>query len=271
MIEAIAAAALLVIVALGVLRASTSPTAAPAARRRAPSLPPSLSRIRSACARSAPSTSRTTTETHDGRGQQGQVHDPVARRLGPRLDRRHPVLQQQHDAGRLHADHLDADVAADQHPDPAGQDVQPRRAARSARSAPTRARSASRSTTPPARAWQQDPVTISGPPRSRTRPTRPAARSSPTSRSAPTPASVTHRLGRQGRQPERHGRRHRQPGHRQRRQLVYDEAASVDATFDTETAQREHDERPRRPTTQLSASNADVPSGPFSPAAGQRV
>ena len=36
----------------------------------------------------------------------------VAGRLGPRLDRRHRELQQQRDPGRLHADHLDDDVAA---------------------------------------------------------------------------------------------------------------------------------------------------------------
>ena len=51
------------------------------------------------------------------------------------------------------------------------------------------------------------PVTIAGPASDTNRRTRPAARSSPTSRSAPIRPASPDRLGRQGRQPDRHGRR----------------------------------------------------------------
>jgi Tfp pilus assembly protein PilV len=50
--------------------------------------------------------------------------------------------------------------------------------------------------------------------------------------------------------------------------ILYDRAASVDATFDTETL---GGATVPAQTTQLSASNAGVPSGPFSPFNGLRV
>ena len=50
--------------------------------------------------------------------------------------------------------------------------------------------------------------------------------------------------------------------------MTYDEAASVDAEFDTETL---GGATVPATTTQLSAANSGVPSGPFSPFAGQRV
>ena len=157
-------------------------------------------------------------------------------------------------------------VAADQHADPAGQDVEPRRAARSARSAPTRARSASRSTTRAGEGVEGMPVTITGPSDASPTPRTPrAARSSPTSRSAATRRSVnSRRLGRQGRQPERPPSA--PPSARApstSRRSSYDQAASVDVEFDTETLGSATVPRRRRP--QLSAANAGVPAGPFSP------
>jgi len=50
--------------------------------------------------------------------------------------------------------------------------------------------------------------------------------------------------------------------------MTYDEAASVDAEFDTETL---GGATVPATTTQLSAANSGVPSGPYSPFAGQRV
>jgi type II secretory pathway pseudopilin PulG len=50
--------------------------------------------------------------------------------------------------------------------------------------------------------------------------------------------------------------------------MVYDQAASVDVSFDTETL---GGTTVPATTTQLSATNGGVPSGPFSPFAGQRV
>jgi hypothetical protein len=52
--------------------------------------------------------------------------------------------------------------------------------------------------------------------------------------------------------------------------LVYDLAASVDATFDTEDRNGATTVTPAPKTTQLSASNSGVPTGPFSSAAGAR-
>jgi hypothetical protein len=50
--------------------------------------------------------------------------------------------------------------------------------------------------------------------------------------------------------------------------MFYDQAASVDAKFDTETRDGA---TVSAQTTQLSASNGGVPSGPFAPFAGERV
>jgi Tfp pilus assembly protein PilV len=53
--------------------------------------------------------------------------------------------------------------------------------------------------------------------------------------------------------------------------LAYDEAASVTATFDTETLSGAVVGVPLTQTTQLSAANGGVPAGPFSPFAGLRT
>jgi Tfp pilus assembly protein PilV len=53
--------------------------------------------------------------------------------------------------------------------------------------------------------------------------------------------------------------------------LIYDQAASVDATFDTEPLTGTSATSVPATTTQLSAANASVPSGPFAPFAGERV
>ena len=54
------------------------------------------------------------------------------------------------------------------------------------------------------------------------------------------------------------------------RRSIYDQAASVDATFDTEDRNGSTTVTPAPKTTQLSASNSGVPTGPFSSAAGAR-
>ena len=164
MIEAIVAAALLVVVALGVLGGLDTAQRS-SGREKARSVAAALTeqdqeRLRSFRAvdlanydETREIRSRSTrSSTRSRRASTGSATRPAAREL-----------QQQRDAGGLHADHVDHRVAADQHADPADEDVEPRRAARSARSAPTRARSASRSTTPPARASRACRSTITGP------------------------------------------------------------------------------------------------------------
>ncbi len=143
------------------------------------------------------------------------------------------------------------DVVADQHADPADQDVEPRRSARSARSAPTRARSASRSTTLPARASRACPVTITGP-TSQTNHDQLGGLRDLRLRAD----RLLHgqrqlrRLGRQGRQPEDDRRRDGQPGHRQRQ----------------DDRLRPGGERRRRPSTPRSSTAArPCPPAPISP------
>jgi hypothetical protein len=55
------------------------------------------------------------------------------------------------------------------------------------------------------------------------------------------------------------------------RTLLYDKAASVDATFDTEDRNGNTTVIPAPTTTRLSASNSGVPTGPNSSAAGARM
>ena len=130
MIEAIVAAALLVIVVLGVLKGLDTANRS-SGREKARAVAAALTeqdqeRLRSF--RAVDLANYDETRTVDG--QQGPVHDRVPGRLGPRLDRRHRELQQQHEPGRLHARHVDDELGPDQHPDPADHDVEPRRAAR---------------------------------------------------------------------------------------------------------------------------------------------
>ena len=112
MIEAIAAATLLVIVALGVLRGLDVANRS-SGREKARSTAAALTEQDQERLRSFRAVDLANYERDRGHHrQQGEVHDHVAGRLGSRLDRRHRELQQQRDAGRLHADHVDDDVAA---------------------------------------------------------------------------------------------------------------------------------------------------------------
>ena len=271
MIEAIVAAALLVIVALGVLKGLDTAQRS-SGREKARSVAAALTeqdqeRLRSF--RAVDLANYDETATVDG--QQGQVHDQVAGRLGPRLDRRHrraaTTARSQADYMRITSTTTSALINT---PDPADHDVEPRRAARRrVRHQPGHAR----------RPGQQ--------PRRRGR--RRHAGHDHRSRHADEPDELRRlrdlRL-RPGRQLHRHASPapagstraatrpppSARPSARARstsRRSTYDQAASVDVTFDTETLGGA--DRRRATTTQLSASNAGVPTGPFSPFAGLRV
>ena len=102
-----------------------------------------------------------------------------------------------------------------------------------------------------------------------TRRTPRAARSSPTCRWAPTPPRSTPTAGstRAATRPRRVGATVSN-GTVNVKNLDYDQAASVDGIFDTETL---GGATVPATTTQLSAANGGVPTGPFAPFAGERV
>ena len=269
MVEAIVAAMLLVMVALGVLKGLDTAQQS-SGREKARSTAAALTeqdqeRLRSFRAVDLANYD----ETRDDHRQQRRLHRPVAGRLGPRLDRRHAELQQQRDPGRLHADHLDHDVEPGQHPDRADHAVEPRRPARRRlRHQPGHARHPGQR--PRRRRRRRTSASRSpGRPPSPTRRTPRAARSSPTSRSAPTPRRSTPPAGstRAATRTPRVGATVSN-GTVNVKTLDYDQAASVDATFDTETL---GGATVPATTTQLSAANAGVPSGPLAPFAGERV
>ena len=269
MVEAIVAAMLLVIVALGVLKGLDTAQQS-SGREKARSTAAALTeqdqeRLRSFRAVDLANYD----ETRDDQRQQRRLHGPVAGRLGPRLDRRHAELQQQRDAGRLHADHLDDDVEPGQHADRADQDVEPRRSARRRlRHQPGHARHPGQR---PRRRRRRGRQRHDHRADHRTNPTNSAG----CAIFAYVPVGAyTAKLDTAG-WVDKGGNQNTTVGATVSQGTVnvktldYDQAASVDGIFDTETARRRHgarhDARSCRPPTPA------CPPAPSRPFAGERV
>ena len=211
--------------------ASTARAAAPAARRPVPSRPASASRTKSGCAPCS-STPRRLHRRADGQPRRRRLHDLLQGQVDLGLHRRHAELPERLRAGRLPADLLQGRLEPGRHQDQAGDHRQPRRSiGRLLLDARLAGRPGQQPR--PRRRRRASPSASPAPPPTPRSPTKRAARSSSTCRSATTASRSTVRAGSSNGEQLAIGNQDVTAGTLNVRTMDYDQAATVLATIGT--------------------------------------